>query len=182
MASQLRRGWARMELIRKFGVLLRPRDRRRLLALYCLMVSGAALEALGVGAIPAFLVLIGRPEALALPAVLRRSLAALGMHGGGELILVGGGAMAAFFVAKNAYLAWLNDQKTRFVLNRQIDVSERLFRAYLHSPLELHLERGSAALMRNVNAEVGQALNMVLMPAMTAAMELSVVAFVVLLL
>jgi ATP-binding cassette subfamily C protein len=171
-----------MELIRKFRVLLRPRDRRRLLALYCLMVAGAAIEALGVGAIPAFLVLIDRPEMLTLPAVLRRALPGLGTDGDGRLILLGGGALAVFFVAKNAYLAWLSDRKARFVLDQQVAVSERLYRAYLHSPLELHLQRGSAALQHNVNAEVGQALNLVLMPALTAAMELSVLACVVALL
>src|SRR5215510_1711471 len=52
------------DLIRRFWFLLSPADRRHLLVLYILTIFGTILEALGVGAIPAFIILINDTEAI----------------------------------------------------------------------------------------------------------------------
>src|SRR5262245_60635963 len=83
------------------------------------------------------------------------------------------------FVLKNAYLTLLAYAKNRFLFNRAVDLSTRLFRAYLLSPYTFHLQTNSAALVRNVSGEVHQALTTVLMPTLDGGMELLVIPFIV---
>ena len=62
------------DLIRKFGFLLSPADRRHLAVLYVLTILGSILEALGVGAIPAFIIVINDTKAISKYAIGQRLL------------------------------------------------------------------------------------------------------------
>jgi ATP-binding cassette subfamily C protein len=165
------------DLIGKFCFLFSRRELSYLVALYFLSALGAVFEVLGVGAIPTFMILVIRPQAITTYAGVQRLLRLMNLRIGPDLFLWASLGLVLLFILKNAYLSLLAYGKSRFVLNRQIHISERLFRAYLFSPYTFHLQTNSAALTRNVHIEVSQALNMVLMPALTIAMEVLVIAF-----
>jgi ABC-type multidrug transport system fused ATPase/permease subunit len=166
------------DLIRKFCFLLSAADRRHLLVLYVLTILGSILEALGVGAIPAFIILINDTKAISKYPIVQQ-LFRVDFGSGRELFLWAALGLILLFVLKNAYLSLLAYAKNRFLFNRAVDLSTRLFRAYLLSPYTFHLQTNSAALVRNVSSEVHQALTAVLMPTLDGAMELLVIAFIV---
>ena len=170
------------DLIGKFCFLFSRPERRYVCLLYLLSILGAVVEVLGVGAIPGFIILVNEPQSITAHAGVQRLLHLMNLEFGPNLFLRAGVVLVLLFILKNAYLSLLTYAKMRFVLNRQIGISERLFRAYLLSPYMFHLQTNSATLMRNLNADVNQALTMVLMPTMTAAMEILVMAFIVVLL
>ncbi|SEB67737.1 ABC-type bacteriocin/lantibiotic exporter, contains an N-terminal double-glycine peptidase domain [Nocardioides exalbidus] len=52
-----------------------------------------------------------------------------------------------------------------FVSRRMVDLSAELMRYYLHAPYSMHVQRGSADLLRRVNDSVNNVFGMVLVPA-----------------
>src|SRR5262245_24510669 len=131
-AFQPGRGFSRSnpmkDLIRKFYFLLSPTDRRHLLVLYVLTVLGSVLEAVGVGAIPAFIVLIDDTNTASKYGNVREFLR-MNFGSGLDLFLWAAFGLMVLFIVKNAYLSLLSYAKTRFVHTRQIELSTRLFRA-----------------------------------------------------
>src|SRR5262245_2317916 len=166
------------DLIRKLCFLLSPSERRHLFGLYVLTILGSILEALGVGAIPAFIIVINDTKGVSKYPIVER-LIRMNFGSGRELFLWEASGLILVFVLKHAYLILLAFATRRFLFNRQIALSTRLFRAYLLSPYTFHLQTNSAALVRNVGSEVHQALTAVLMPTLDGAMELLVIAFIV---
>lgn len=160
-----------MQSVKKLWLLLDRRQRRNSLLLLALMVSGALLEVIGVGAIPAFVALLSSPErVLRYPAV-ARVFATLGADRPDARILWAAGAVAAFFVLKNGYLSAFTYLQSRFIYNRQIDLAKRLHAAYMNSPYTFHLQRNTADLVHNINVEVMRIISDILIPGLRIAME-----------
>ena len=65
-------------------------------------------------------------------------------------------ALVAVYAIKAAFLAWLFWRQSQFVCGVQVDLSRRLFSAYLRQPYSFHLVRNSAELINNVVGEVAQ--------------------------
>lgn len=63
--------------------------------------------------------------------------------------------LICLYLVKNLFLAFLAWKQTRFAYGVQVQLSQRLFTAYLRQPYTFHLQRNSAQLMRNVTGEVG---------------------------
>src|SRR5690606_16683668 len=75
-------------------------------------------------------------------------------------------------------LAFMAYVRARYTSNRQVTISNRLFRAYLHSPYTFHLQRNTAELLRNTNSEAGAITGGVLLPMMSLLMEALVLVFI----
>jgi ATP-binding cassette, subfamily B, bacterial PglK len=159
------------EMIRKMTALLTPKERRQAVVLFGLMVVGAILEMMGVGAIPLFISLLADPAILhRVPAV--EALAdRLGLDTPQELILGGAIALFVLFFLKNLFLLGLSWVQARYVFGRQVHIARRLLRGYLFSPYTFHLRRNTAELLRNSNEDAFNLVGSGLMPLLTLAME-----------
>jgi len=62
--------------------------------------------------------------------------------------------LVGIFLVKNLFLAFLAWRQARFAYGVQVQISQRLFTAYLRQPYTFHLQRNSAQLIRNVTGEV----------------------------
>jgi ABC-type multidrug transport system fused ATPase/permease subunit len=138
----------------KFRVLLTPTEHRGALVLLCLMVIGMTLETLCTGlVIPAIALLMQQDLAHTYPQF-QPLLSVLGNPTQADLILGVMLGLVAVYAGKNLYLAFLAWQQTRFAYGVQVQLSQRLFAAYLRQPYTFHLQRNSAQLIRNVTSEV----------------------------
>ena len=158
------------KVLRQLDYLLSRREKRNAGILFVLMAIGAFAEVVGVGAIPAFLAVIVIPERLLENETVRWAYDALGIGSPREMVLWAALGLIAVFVAKNLYLTFLAYAKARYSSNRQVSVSNRLFRAYLGSPYTFHLQRNTAELLRNTNSEAS-AISSVILTLFTFGME-----------
>jgi ATP-binding cassette, subfamily B, bacterial PglK len=144
----------RAAIPRKIWEVLTPAERYGAVGLLALMFVGMTLETLGAGlVIPAIALLTQRDLASTYP-VLRPALEALGNPSTQALIAGGMLALITVFFVKAVFLAFLTWRQTRFVYGVQVQLSHRLFTAYLRQPYTFHLQRNSAQLIRNATTEV----------------------------
>jgi ABC-type multidrug transport system fused ATPase/permease subunit len=134
--------------------LLTPTERRSASVLFFLLIVGMALETLCTGlVIPAIALMMQQDLATTYP-WFRPLLVSLGNPTQGELILNVMLGLVAIYLVKNLFLAYLAWRQTRFAFGVQVQMSQRLFTAYLRQPYTFHLQRNSAQLIRNVTGEV----------------------------
>jgi len=148
-------GSAVMRPLRRLLRLLTPRDRRNLLALTGLILVAAALEVLGVAAIPAFVAAVVDPSKLQHVPWLAQGLARLTLDSPEALVLWGAVALGVLYLLKTSFLVANNALQTRFITQRRVALSRRLLHAYMAAPFSFHLNRNSSELLRNVERETG---------------------------
>jgi ABC-type multidrug transport system fused ATPase/permease subunit len=166
------------EILRQLSYLFSRREKRNSAILFGMMLVGSVFEVVGVGAIPAFISVISMPERLLEMGRVRWAYDALGLASPREMVFWAAVALMAFFVFKNAYLVFLEYYRTRFSVGRQVLISNRLFRAYLHSPYSFHLQRNTADLLRNTSSEAANITTGVLLPGMAIVMETMTLALI----
>lgn len=138
----------------KIAALLTSSDRRELAALFVLMIVGMLLEMLGVGLVIPALMLMTDADAVERFPVLEPLVAALGNPSREVLIIAGMVALVAVYLVKNAFLGMLIWRETRFTSRLNVQLSQRLFAAYLSRPYTFHLQRNSAHLINSISNEV----------------------------
>jgi ATP-binding cassette, subfamily B, bacterial PglK len=164
-----------MELLRQAWLLFEPRERLRAVALLMMMMIGAGFEALGVGLVMPFIALLADPSSVTKMPVLAGLL-----EGSSEatILMWMGLGLLGVYVIKNGYLALMYYVQFRFVFHNQVRLSRRLFASYLERPYAFHLRRNSAELLRNVNEEVRMGFIHVIIPLLSVAVEVMVVAVI----
>jgi ATP-binding cassette, subfamily B, bacterial PglK len=154
---------------------LTRRQQRTAVALLSLMMVGMLLETLGVGLIiPALALMTHADLAHRYPAT-GPLLRALGNPDRLHLVTWGMLALVAVYAVKAGFLAWLFWRQSQFVCAVQVDLSRRLFSAYLRQPYGFHLRRNSAELINNVVGEVEQFSHTCLMAGMNLLTEALIV-------
>src|SRR5690349_22767895 len=95
------------DILSKLRDILTPREIRHAGLVFILMVVGATLEMLGVGAIPAFIALLSDPASIKRFHFATVALQALPAHNDSTIVLWAAGLLLFLFLLKNLYLAAL---------------------------------------------------------------------------
>jgi ATP-binding cassette, subfamily B, bacterial PglK len=155
------------DTLTKLFLLFEVKDRIRILLLFILMIVGALFQVAGIGAIPAFVALVANTEKLTQYPAVVSAMQFLGIATTRELLIWSAASLILIFVIKNVYMVCYYYIKTKFLVNRRLQISMRLFTAYMHAPYTFHLQRNSSELLRNVGGEVGLVINV-----LTASLQL----------
>ena len=168
----------RAALIRQVLDTLDRRDRVLFGALLAMMIIGAAIEVIGIGALTVFIAAIAQPQ-LAAQNPLLRPLAGLFQApvSAGSIAMLGGGLVAIFLI-KNLYLAFLAHVQVRLVFNKEVRLSRDLLAGYLREPYLFFLRHNSAELIRNVTHEVSHYVTGIILPGLALISEAIVLVFV----
>jgi ATP-binding cassette, subfamily B, bacterial PglK len=167
----------------KLRFLFSRKDVIRYLILLGLLIIGALLEMVGVGAVPVLVAALAAPEQLMEYPVLARVIAGLGIESSRQLVLWGVATLMSVFLIKTIFLTFLSHTHFRTTEYQRVRLADRLFTAYMRAPYGFHLRRNSAELIRNVNNETIELLQGVLNPLISVTMgTLVTLAIVVLLL
>lgn len=156
-----------IDSFKKFFSLFSARDKWRSLMLFGLILFGALLEVAGVGAIPVFVGVVSDPERIMKYDFVASTLNRYGITTSDQLLIWGALALIIIYLVKNTYLSLLFYWKAKFIKNRQVNLSTRLFSAYMGAPYTFHLQRNTAELLRNINSEVN-----LIMEVLTNALQL----------
>lgn len=143
----------------KFLYLFNHREKLQILAIFFLILVGAFLETLVVGLIYPFISILKTPEIIKDHNILRWSYNAFGATSTKEFLVWAALVLIAVYLFKNAYTIFLAYIQTKFIFNKQIAFSRRLFAIYLSQPYTFHLQRNTSELLYRINTVVPALFN-----------------------
>lgn len=151
---------SRIRPVAALTVLLDSRQRQATVLLFLGTLAAAALEMIGIGAIPAYVTLLTDPGRLIgnVPGSLAAVLLTMEPI---TMAMAGAAVLTATFVVKNAFIATFVFVENRILRDLTVSLSSRLFRTYIYSPYAFHLRRNPAELIRNVSTEVASAVHVI---------------------
>ncbi len=160
-----------IEALKKLYRLFSRREKIKSAGLLFLMVLSAIMEMVGIGAIPAFILVVASPDKVLLHPVTGPVADWFGIETGRELLFVGSIGLIAFFIAKGLLTTLINYVKIRFVQYKFRVLSQQLFSLYMRAPYTFHLGRNSSELLRNVNNETQVIIQNVFLPILGIALS-----------
>ena len=140
-----------MKLFLKIFSIFTPKELRYCAFLVAVMMVGAVLEAVGIGAILPLLSLMGQPDFLARHTEFAGYVAKIGITTHTQLIIGLSLLLILLYILKNLYLAWQFRLQINFSILNQIQFSKELMANYLAKPYLFHLNHNTSVLLRNVN-------------------------------
>lgn len=157
--------------ILKLRYLFSRKEKIQIIFLIIALIIGSFLEILGLGAVPLLVMAISDPTKVFSNEIAGPILENFGVSTQRDLLFAGASFLIGIFIIKNSYLVILNYFKFKFVFDKQVYVSERLFKNYMDAAYTFHLNRNSAELLRNVHAECQAVMQKVLLPVLTIIIE-----------
>ena len=161
-----------MKLFLKIFSIFTPRELRYCGFLVAVMMVGAVLEAVGIGAILPLISLMGQPDFLARHAEIAAYASMLGITTHTELIIGLSLLLILLYILKNLYLAWQLRLQIKFSISNQIEFSKEIMANYLAKPYLFHLNHNTAVLLRNVNSGGVVIFSNILIPAFQLLTEI----------
>lgn len=171
-----------IDLLRDLNMLrpiLSRQDKWKFVLLFGLMLVGSVMEAVGIGAIPAFVALVMKPSSLATNELVGEWFVGLPDQITIELLLWASAGLFAFVVLKNLFLAYVFYVQTRIVTFQRVKLSDRMFRTYQLAPYEWHMQRSSSDLLRSIQNDTSQVLSGVVMAFLNLLMAVSMTVVIV---
>jgi len=153
-----------MQDILKFFTIFSRKQKKEFIFIFIIMMIGAVLESVGIGAILPLISILGQPDFLTSHPEVAVVTNRLGITNHKELICAGAGALIVFYFAKNVYAAWGIDIQRKFAMKYQVIYSKEIMATYLAKPYTFHLNHNTALLLRNVNAGANIIFNNIFMP------------------
>lgn len=168
--------------LRKLYQLFSRREKVKAISLFMLMTISALAEMIGIGAIPAFILVVASPEKVMTHPISGAIVGWLGIETGRELLIVGSIGLISFFMLKGILLAFISYVRIRFVQHKYIELSGRLFASYMLAPYAFHLNRNSSELLRNLMSESSIVVHQVFMTLIGIALNLVTMLFILVML
>ena len=161
-----------MKLFLKIFSIFTPKELRYCAFLVAVMMFGAVLEAVGIGAILPLISLMGQPDFLVQHPEIAGYAAKFGITTHTELIIGLSLLLIVLYILKNIYLAWQLQLQIKFSISNQIEFSKELMASYLAKPYLFHLNHNTAILLRNVNSGGVSIFSYILVPAFQLLTEI----------
>ncbi|PEJ58450.1 ABC transporter [Bacillus sp. AFS002410] len=140
--------------ILKLLKIFNKKEKRKITILFIMMLMAAFFETIGIGLIIPFVGIVTSPEIIQKQTVLSYLYELFNFHSNTSFIIFLVVVLLSVFLLKNSFILFFQYLQYRVVLNQQVKLSSKLLREYLIKPYTFHLQRNTADLLRNVNAEV----------------------------
>ncbi|EFR41822.1 ABC transporter, ATP-binding protein [Selenomonas sp. oral taxon 137 str. F0430] len=161
-----------MKQMLKIFSIFTPKELRYCAFLVIIMIFGAVLEAVGIGAILPLISLMGQPDFLLRHQDIAGYAGKLGIHTHTELIVGMAFLLVVLYGLKNIYLGWQLHLQMQFAFSNQIQFSKEIMANYLAKPYLFHLNHNTATLLRNVGGGGSAIFSNVLIPVLQLLTEL----------
>ena len=168
--------------IGKLLELFNKREKKKLIALFFMMITAALFETLGIGLIAPFVGIVTNPNLIQNQPIFSFLYKIGDFNSESSFIFCVIFILLSVFVVKNLYLLCFNYVQFRIVLNQQVKLSKELFKEYLTKPYTFHLQRNSADLLRNVDVEVPRVFQGIIISGFQLITEILVIFCILLLL
>ena len=153
-----------MKDILKFFTIFTRQQKQNFVFIFIIMLLGAVLESIGIGAILPLISLLGQSDFLLTHPDIAVVASQLGISNHKELICAGALSLILFYFAKNIFMVWGIDIQRKFAMKYQIIYSREIMSIYLDQPYTFYLNHNTAQLLRNVNVGATIIFNSIFMP------------------
>ena len=145
-------------MFQKLKKIIDKKDKLNLIFLFFILIVSTFLEMIGIGVIPIFTMIFIEPSSIIekLPGIFDYNFIYdldkkdLAMYMLITLVMV--------FIIKNSFLVFVNYFSGMILKRIRENLTNKMFRDYINSKYEFHIQRNSADLIRNVNSEVSKAV------------------------
>lgn len=155
------------ESLKKLYSEFSSKEKRRLLLIAIVIILSALLQVIGIASIFPFISVASNPEVIDSNNYLLFLKNILGIKNNQQFLIALGLAVLLLLILTNAFLAFSQWLKTKFIAETVHDLTHNMFQRYLYEEYEFHLYRNSSELVKNLTAEVGRVVNGGIMSAIT---------------
>lgn len=148
------------------------KQKKEFLALFIIMLVGAAFEAVGIGAILPLVSLLENPNFLSDNPGIALLVCTFGITDHRDLILFSIVGLILLYLVKNIYISVSLFIQRRYAMKMQCLYAEEIFLTYLAKPYEFHVNNNTARLLRDVTAIASVVCNNIVMPILGLISEL----------
>jgi ATP-binding cassette, subfamily B, bacterial PglK len=149
------------------------RNQKKLLpVILLLMLSGAALEVVGLSLVIPLLEIITNKPDNKVYTIMIDIFPNMSREKTIHYILI---LFTTFYILKNAYLFLLVKILAKYSFSIKADINNRLMKCYVNAPYDFHLGVNSAQLIRNVTIETTQLVGNALNPLLTFTTEVMII-------
>ena len=152
-----------MSFIRKFLYVFSGRTNQLVMLVVVFLVT-SLLEAFGIGMIGPFLQVAGEPELVQSNGILNAVSTRFGIQTNSQMVILLGLFIICIFAIKSAAFLFGKYYTFKTLLVQRSAIRMRLFRAYLTSPSEFHLNRNSSEFISRIITEAERFCNLVAVP------------------
>jgi len=146
--------------ISRVVALLTPKEKRRLWVVILAAIFVTIIMAVGIGSIMPFVTVAAKPVMIHENYYLRLLFDFFGFTSDRAFLIFLGVTVLGMLIITNASQALLHYIKVRFTTMRQHTLSLRLLTGYLRQPFAFFLNRNSYDLIKNINIEIEQMINL----------------------
>lgn len=143
-----------IDILKKLNYITTPRQKRRLIFVYIIVLIGSMWELLSVASLQPFFENIMTPELSQDKWYIRLVCDIFHKDDVLEQITIMGLFIIGIFVVKNIYLMFSTYVQAAFSTGVQKELSVRMTKTYLRSSYLFHLDHNSSVLIRSVNQDV----------------------------
>ena len=154
MKSLLRDFGTFITTIRQLLSLLTARQRRQAVAIFILVVIGAAFETLGVAAVLPFVYAVMDTSQLWGSKYILLFADAFGIYTDTELIISLGILIGIFYILKNMFMMFISYMENKFKANFAYELSKLMLHSYMKRPYIYFLGTNSAEMIRGLNDDI----------------------------
>ena len=143
-----------ISIIKKFGVILDQKQKKKIIVIVIMMAFGALLETLGVGLIMPLVSMVTDPDFMETNEYVRIVCKYLNIQSAKTFVLLMIGALVFIYIFKNLYLFLEYYVQWRFVCNNRFGTQQKLMQQYLYQSYEFYLNVQSGEIIRVINEDV----------------------------
>lgn len=161
----------KISTVRKILSIITIPERNGAVILLGLMFVSMALEMIGVGLVIPMINVISAPDTFSSNSYMQGVIQFLEIESHESLIVIVVLGFVSVYIIKNLFLGFFSWYKIRYISNLRMNISNRLFKLYLHQPYTFHLQRNSGQLIQNISIEVTIFTGRLLNPLMSLCTE-----------
>ena len=138
--------------------LIDKKDKFNLIFLFLILIVSTLLEMIGIGVIPIFTMIFIEPSSIIeyLPELFNYNF--IYDLDKKDLALYMSIIIVIVFMLKNSFLIFVNYFSGMISKRIRENLTNKMFRNYINSNYEFHIQKNSADLIRNINSEVSKAV------------------------
>lgn len=141
------------DLIKSVLKVFNGKQKRKLVGMLFLILINSGVSLLGVSVLSPFIQSVMNPEELLENDIIRFFYEALGLKNTNELVTLLAVAIIVVYIAKNAFLIFMNNMQYRFSYYGKREMQDRMMRYYISKDYTFFLNHNSAELMRDINTD-----------------------------
>ncbi|MCR4573329.1 MAG: ABC transporter ATP-binding protein/permease [Lentisphaeria bacterium] len=149
-------------LFKNICYLFSKRDVVHFTIIIVLMLGSTLLELASLGAVPLFVAMLTGDSSLSSVSRLGRVVEWLGIDMNEISLVTCGIILAVLFIFRTLYMALNFYAMARVLQNRKVELSARLFKAYMSAPYSFHLHHNSSVIITNIQTEAERVTSLVL--------------------